>query len=146
MAVYNGAHGTLLIGGGVAEPCQNWDLTMQAVLAAYTANDTGGRRRRTVGVGDCEGTFEMLADDTIAPPLDEGDEATVQFHLDGRAAGGGANYIEAEIIIDNVKMRIEVGPDGNNEVWVYSFNGQGTLTKYGQAITSSPSGSSSGAP
>ena len=137
MSVISGKDGTLLVDGSEALGLTQWLLRKTSANKAYTANDTGGARKRVAGVKDCSGRCRIKAARDRSLPLDEGDAVTLQLHVDD----SGENYYEVPAVVDAVRLAADVSR-GKIVTYVCEFSGNGPVTAYGVLDPATASGSS----
>ena len=126
MSVISGKDGTLLLGDAEVTRVANWRIEKTGAGRAYTANDTGGARKRVAGVKDCSGRFEIKAADSANAAVEEGDAVTLKLHVDG----SGANYYEVPAMIDAVRAEVDIS-EGKPIAYLVTFSGNGPITAYG---------------
>jgi hypothetical protein len=106
---------------------KNWKFTDTVELKAYASSSTNGRKKRTAGVGDCSGTFEIMCHDGEPPNIVAGESLSLKLEVDT------SNYITAEVMIS----QREIGADadtGDNVMFTYTFEGNGSVTYTGIAL------------
>jgi len=126
MSVISGKDGTLHLGDAEVTQVTNWRIEKTSAGKAYTANDTGGSRKRVAGVKDCSGRFEIKATDSTNVPVEEGDSVTLRLHVDD----SGANYYDVPAIVDAVRAHVDIS-EGKTIAYVVTFSGNGPITAYG---------------
>lgn len=126
MAFLSGTNGTLAIGGATVLHVRRWRIQKQAANKAYTANDTGGAKKRVSGVRDCTGSLEILATDSQNIPVAEGDLVALALHVDR----SGANYYQLEAVVDAIRTEADIS-QGNPVVYVIEFSANGPVTEHG---------------
>ncbi len=126
MSVISGKDGTLKLGDGEVARVTHWRIEKTGRAKAYTANDTGGARRRVPGVKDCAGRFEIKASDSAGVPVEEGDAATLELHVDD----SGANYYEVPAIIEAIRAEVDIS-EGTAVGHVVRFSGNGPIAAHG---------------
>ena len=126
MSVISGKDGTLKLAGGEVARVTHWKIEKTSGAKAYTANDTGGARKRVSGVKDCAGRFEIKASDSAGVPVEQGDAATLELHVDD----SGANYYEVPAIIDAIRAEVDIS-EGKTIGHVVAFSGNGPITAHG---------------
>jgi len=136
MSVISGKKGTLLVGGAEVTRLTNWTVEKTSRNKAYTANDTGGARKRVAGAKDCAGRFEVKAAPAQNAPVEEGDAVTLRLHVDD----SGHNYYEVPAVIDTVRTSVDVNK-GNIVAYKIAFSGDGPLSAYGILEKAAGSGS-----
>ena len=130
MAVLSGKSGTLYVGAGEVTPVSNWKLRITSNHRTYTANDTGGWRRRAAGAKDCSGSFRVSVTESGNCPVEEGDSVTLKLHVDG----SGENYYEVEVIVDRIEIETNLH-GGDVLTFEVTFSGNGSLTPHGVLAT-----------
>jgi hypothetical protein len=128
MAILSGKDGTLYLGGDEVVPLSNWKLITTSSNPAYVANDTGGWKKRAVGVQDSAGSFEIKAAADQHCPLQEGDAAALKLHLDRT----GDNYYDVPAIIDRIRVDVDIN-QGGLIAYVVEFSGNGAIMRHGIA-------------
>lgn len=126
MAVISGKDGTLKLGDTQVTRVTHWKIEKTSGGKAYTANDTGGARKRVPGVKDCSGRFEIKAGDSDAVPVEEGDAVTLQLHVDD----SGANYYDVPAIVEAIRAEVDIS-EGKTVAHVVAFSGNGPITPHG---------------
>ncbi len=126
MAVISGKDGTLHLGDTEVTEISHWSLEKTSRNRAYTANDTGGSRKRLAGAKDCSGRFEIKATDSASVPVEEGDAVTLKLHVDD----SGANYYDVPAIVDTIRTDVDIS-EGETIACVVAFSGNGPITAYG---------------
>ncbi|MBN2476899.1 MAG: hypothetical protein JXB62_19990 [Pirellulales bacterium] len=126
MAVLSGKDGTLYVGAEEITPVANWRLAISGTLREYTANDTGGWKRRVAGAKDCRGSFTVNLTEAGHRPVDGGDAVTLKLHVDGT----GNNYYEVEALIGRVGVETNIR-DGAVVAYRIDFAGNGGVTPHG---------------
>lgn len=122
MAVLSGKDGTLLVDGQLVAQVTNWRLIRRSVNKAYTANDTGGWRRRVRGANDCAGHFELLIAESGSVPVAAGQPVTLRLHLDA----SGSNYCDVPARIETVRLPVDIS-EGKIVPYVVTFSGNGPV-------------------
>ena len=130
MAVLSGKNGTLYVGAGEVAPVSRWKLRIVGSHRAYTANDTGGWKKRTAGAKDCRGSFRVSVTESGNCPAGEGDSLTLKLHVDGT----GNNYYEVEAIVDRIDVKTDVR-GGDVVAFEVTFSGNGSVTPHGVLAT-----------
>lgn len=126
MAVLSGKDGTLKLGGAEVTPITHWKIEKTAASKAYSANDTGGARKRVPGAKDCSGRFEIQATDSGNVPVEEGDAVTLQLHVDD----SGENYYEVPALVERIRAEVDIS-EGRTVAHVVTFSGNGPTTAHG---------------
>ena len=126
MSVISGKDGTLYLGDTEPTQVTNWRIEKIGGSKAYTANDTGGSRKRVAGVKDCSGRFEIKATDSANVPVEEGDTVTLKLHVDD----SGANYYQVPAIIEAIRVDVDIN-EGKMIAYEIAFSGNGPITAYG---------------
>ena len=126
MSVLSGKDGTLLLGDAEVAQVANWRIEKTSAARAYTANDTGGSRKRVAGAKDCAGRFEIKATDSAHVPVEEGDSVTLKLHVDD----SGANYYEVPAVVDAVRAHVDIS-EGRSIAYVVAFSGNGPIIAHG---------------
>ncbi|HUT94871.1 MAG TPA: hypothetical protein VMY37_35765 [Thermoguttaceae bacterium] len=126
MSVISGKDGTLKLGDTEVTRVTQWKIEKTSGARAYTANDTGGAKKRVAGVKDCSGRFEIKAGDSDAVPVEEGDVVTLQLHVDD----SGANYYEVPAIVDTIRAEVDIS-EGKTVAHVVAFSGNGPIVPHG---------------
>ncbi|MGA2619839.1 MAG: hypothetical protein ABSF26_19675 [Thermoguttaceae bacterium] len=126
MAVLSGKDGTLYLGTSEITPVSDWKLVATSNNPDYAANDTGGWKKRAAGVRDASGSFEIKATDTQQCPIEEGQTATLNLHLDA----SGDNYYEVPAIIDKISVEVDINK-GQIIAYVLDFSGNGAVVRHG---------------
>ena len=126
MSVISGKDGTLKLGDTEVTRVTHWKIEKTSGGKAYTANDTGGAKKRVAGVKDCSGRFEIKAGDSDAVPVEEGDVVTLQLHVDD----SGANYYEVPAIVDTIRAEVDIS-EGKTVAHVVAFSGNGPIVPHG---------------
>ncbi len=126
MSVISGKDGTLKLGDTEVTRVTHWKIEKTSGARAYTANDTGGAKKRVAGVKDCAGRFEIKAGDSDAVAVEEGDAVTLQLHVDD----SGANYYEVPAIVDTIRAEVDIS-EGKTVAHVVTFSGNGPITPHG---------------
>lgn len=130
MAVLSGKNGTLYVGAAEITPVSNWKLRIVGNHRPYTANDTGGWKRRAAGAKDCSGSFRVSVTESGNCPVAEGDPTTLKLHVDDT----GENYYRVEALIDRIDVETDVH-GGRVVAFQVAFSGNGGLTPYGVLAT-----------
>ena len=130
MAVLSGKNGTLYVGSNEVAPVSNWKLAVTASQRDYTANDTGGWKKRVAGAKDCSGSFEVKVTEGGNCPVESGDAVTLKLHVD--ASGG--NYYQVEALIGRVRVETNI-KHGDVVAHRIDFSGNGGVTPYGILAT-----------
>jgi hypothetical protein len=126
VALISGKDGTLKLGDTEVTRVTHWRIEKTSGGKAYTANDTGGAKKRVAGVKDCSGRFEIKAGDSAAVPVDEGDTVTVELHVDD----SGANYYEVPAIVGTIRAEVDIS-EGKTVTHVVHFAGNGPIIAHG---------------
>ena len=126
MAVLSGKSGTLYIGAGEVTPVANWKLRIVSNHRSYTANDTGGSRKRAAGAKDSSGSFRVSVAESGNCPVREGDSVTLKLHVDGT----GSNYYQVDVIVDRIDVVTDIHR-GEVVAMDVTYSGNGTVTPYG---------------
>ena len=138
MSILSGKDGTLYLDDGEVTQVTNWRIRKISRNKSYTANDTGGSRKRVSSTKDCSGRFEIKASDTSGITLEEGDLVTLQLHVDDSAA----NYYQVPAVVDALSVAVDIS-EGEPVGYVVEFSGNGPMAAYG-ILQASPSPGSSG--
>jgi hypothetical protein len=134
----SGKDGTLKNGSTEWTPIRNWKLSLSAALDPYAANDTGGSKKRVVGVEDSTGSFEIGVVDGGTLPFERGDSVTLNLYV-GPAANG--NYYSVPAIIQGWDIDCDIN-DGKG-VWLsVKYEGDGAITAHGALSKAGDAGSS----
>jgi len=136
MPVISGKDGTLYLNTNEVAPVANWRLKKTSSNKHYTANDTGGCRKRVAGARDCSGRFEIKATETGNTPVDEGETVTLKLHVDE----SNNNYYEVPAIIDTIRTDVDIS-EGKIVAYVVDFSGNGPVVAHG--VLSKTGGSTS---
>jgi len=126
MSVISGKDGTLKLGDAEVTQVANWRIEKTSAGKTYTANDTGGSKKRVAGTKDCSGRFEIKATDSANAAVEEGDAVTLELHVDD----SGANYYEVPAMIETIRAEVDIS-EGKTIAYVVTFSGNGPLTAYG---------------
>jgi len=126
MTFVSGKDGTLFVNDLEVIPITNWTIECTSAGKSYTANDTGGFKRRVVGVKDSRGSFELKLCSGEDLPVCEGSSVTLELHTDD----SGNNFYSLTAIVE--KMSLEVDIDrGTVVTCVINFVGNGPITAHG---------------
>ena len=136
MSVISGKKGTLLVGDAEVARLTRWTIEKISRNKAYTANDTGGAKKRVGGARDCAGRFQLKAAPTQKVPVEEGDAVTLRLHVDDSPD----NYYEVPAVIDTIRTAVDVDK-GNIIAYKIAFSGNGPIGAYGILEKASGSGS-----
>jgi hypothetical protein len=120
MAVHSGKTGYVTIDGSAESDVQDWTISDDANATAYGSSNTGGRKKRLAGTGDCTGSFTMLQ----VPSFDAGGTGQFVGHTGGIT--GGEIYT-AEIFIETVTPNVNIN-DGTPSSWNVTFGGNGAFS------------------
>jgi hypothetical protein len=104
----------------------DWRIEKSSANKSYTANDTGGARKRVPGVKDCSGRLEIKADGTCPLPLCEGECVALELHVDG----SGENYYELAAVVEAIGLSVDVGR-GSPIAYRVGFSGNGPIAAHG---------------
>lgn len=126
MASLSGKNGTLRIGGSDVFHVSRWQIEKRAQNRAYSANDTGGARRRVAGVRDCGGSLEIKATDATPIPVSEGDLVDLALHADAT----GENCYGLSAVVDAVRTEVDIS-DGSPVAYAIEFSGNGPIAAHG---------------
>jgi len=126
MAILSGKSGTLRIDGSDVLHVSRWRIEKRARNQAYSANDTGGAKKRVPGVRDCGGSVEIKATDAKPIPVSEGDLVDLELHADAT----GENYYEFSAIVDAVGTEVDIS-DGSPVAYGIDFSGNGPIIAHG---------------
>jgi len=126
VATLSGKNGTLRIGGAVVLHVSRWQIEKRAHNKAYTANDTGGAKKRVPGARDSAGRLEIKATDATPIPVAEGDAVALALHADATQQ----NYCEIAAIVDAIRTEVDIS-DGNPVAYLIEFSGNGPITAHG---------------
>ena len=136
MAFISGKDGTLFASDTEVTQLTHWRIEKSVRHKAYTANDTGGSRKRVAGARDCTGRFEIQLTESGNVPVEEGDAVTLELHVDD----SGNNYYEVPAVIDRVRAETDVS-EGKTVAQSIDFSGNGPIAAFG--ILAGTGGSSS---
>ena len=137
MPFISGKDGTLYASDIEVTQLTRWRIEKTVGQKAYTANDTGGARKRVVGVQDCTGQFKIQLTESGNVPVEEGDAVTLELHVDD----SGNNYYEVPAVIDRVHAETDVS-EGKTVAQSIDFSGNGPITAYGILAKNDASSSS----
>jgi len=126
MPILSGNDGTVRLAGGELLRVTDWQIEKTSANKSYTANDTGGARKRVPGAKDCCGRLEIKADDASPMPLCEGECVALELHADG----SGENYYELAAVVDAIRLAVDVGR-GTPIAYLVGFSGNGPITAHG---------------
>lgn len=126
MAVVSGKAGTLMLDGGAVTPLTNWKLHQESNVKSYAANDTGGALRRVCGPEDSWGRFECQATAAKRCPVERGESALAQFHVDASRE----NYYEVPVLIESVEVDCDIAT-GRPVAFAVQFHGDGPVVAHG---------------
>lgn len=126
MALLSGKDGTLFVDGLEATAVTNWRLLQRNNAKTYTANDTGGWRRRVEGVHDCRGQFQLIVADSGRVPVRAGQAVALRLNLDA----SGANFYEVPARIKTVRLAVEIS-ESTLVPLVVTFAGNGPVVAGG---------------
>ncbi len=126
MATLSGKTGTLRMGSATVLHVSRWQIEKIAQNKAYTANDTGGAKKRVPGAKDSAGRIEIKATDAQPIPVAEGAVVALALHADDTER----NYYELSAIIDAIRTEIDIS-DGSPVAYLIDFSGNGPMVAYG---------------
>lgn len=126
MAILSGKDGTVRLGNQPLLHVSDWRIEKTAANKSYTANDTGGSRKRVRGTRDCSGRLEIKAAESDRIPLGEGDAIDLELHADA----SGENYYELPAIVDAIRLQCDIAR-GAPLAYVVLFSGSGPLVGHG---------------
>lgn len=126
MTILSGKDGTLYIGQEEMAQITRWRLVKTCTAKAYTANDTGGWRRRVYGVCDCHGQFELKIADDRRVAVYESVLIRLRLHVDDSQK----NYYEVPARIDSVRITVDIG-EGKPIPYLVTFSGNGPVISHG---------------
>jgi hypothetical protein len=126
MTILSGKNGTLFVGGEEMAQITRWRLVKTSSSKAYTANDTGGCRRRLSGVNDCHGQFELKVADNRSVAAYEGLLIILRLHVDD----SNKNYYEVSARIDSVRITVDI-TEGKPIPYIVTFSGNGPVNSHG---------------
>jgi hypothetical protein len=126
MPVLSGKDGTLRLGNTEVLHVVFWQIEKTAAARAYTANDTGGARRRVSGVKDATGRLEVKATESGNVPVAEGDPIELELHADN----SGENYYVLAAIVDSVRVEVHIS-EGTPVAYAIRFSADGPVTAHG---------------
>jgi hypothetical protein len=126
MTALSGKNGTLKLAGSLVTPITDWNLELTCATKAYIANDTHGAAKRVVAGDDCAGAFHCRISGSGRCPVQRGDEAAAEFHVDST----GGNYYAVPIIIDRIGVRCDMST-GAALAFEVHFSGNGPVVEYG---------------
>ena len=126
MTTISGKGGTLRIGGTNTLHVSRWRIEKRAQNRAYSANDTGGAKKRVPGVKDSAGSLEIKATDATPIPVSEGDLIALALHADA----SGQNYYELPAVVDAVRTEVDIS-DGSPVAYLIDFSGNGPIAAHG---------------
>lgn len=126
MAILSGKDGTLIVDGTKATPLVDWWLRKGSDTKSYTANDTGGWRKRVSGAKDCRGGFALAVAQDKRVPVAEGQAVTLKLHVDD----SGNNYYEVPARIEAIRLSVNVS-EGCTVPCAVAFLGNGPIVAHG---------------
>jgi hypothetical protein len=139
VTLISGKDGTLYASDVEVAQMTRWRIEKTVRHKAYTANDTGGARKRVAGARDCTGRFEIQLTESGNVPVEEGDAVTLELHVDD----SGNNYYEVPAVIDAIRAATDVS-EGETVSLSIDFSGNGPITAYGILAGSGDTSSSGG--
>ncbi len=126
MTLLSGKDGTLLVNGQEPAAVTNWRLLQRNDAKTYTANDTGGWRRRVEGANDCHGQFQLVIADSDQVPVQPGQAVVLHLFLDA----SGENFYEVAARITTVRLAVEIS-ESTLVPLVVTFAGNGPVVASG---------------
>ncbi len=126
MTIQSSKDGKVFVGGVEVARVVGWMLRETSRAKAYSANDTGGARRRVPGVRDSAGRFDVMAADYGRAPVAEGDLVDLHLHADA----SGENYYELSAVIGAVEVEVDVS-EGKPIAYAVAFSGAGPVVAHG---------------
>ncbi len=126
MPILSGKDGTVRSAGAEILQVVHWQIEKTAGNRAYTANDTGGARKRVPGAKDCAGRLEVKATDSGNVSVAEGDVVALELHADD----SGDNYYELSAIVDSIRVEVDIS-EGKPVACAIAFSGNGPVAAHG---------------
>lgn len=123
MAFISGKDGTLFVDDVEVLPITNWTIECTCAGKSYTANDTSGFKRRVVGVRDSRGSFELKLDTERNMPVCEGDNVTLELHIDD----SNNNFYSLAAIVQKINLDVDIDT-GTVVACIVTFFGNGPVT------------------